>query len=279
MKVAVVGTGIMGRGIAQVCIENGFSTVFYNPRQESLEVAKEMLRKDLVKKIEKKSIDININQLLSNLLPTTNLSELGQVDIVIESVNEDFEVKKEVWLQIGEVVTQSTLLTTNTSSLSVSKIALACNIERQMCGLHFFNPVRMMPLIELVTTEYVDEEMIELAANFAEGLGKTPIKCSDTPGFIVNRLLIPYINHAILLLDDSQLSPLEIDDALKLGASMPIGPLALADLIGLDIVKSIMDNLYLTTNESRFKAAPTLVRLVEDGNLGRKTTQGFYEYI
>ena len=191
---------------------------------------------------------------------------------------ETVEVKKEVWGRVSEVALEEAILATNTSSLSVTQIASFVTNPGRFCGLHFFNPVPMLPLVEVVRALQTEEETVTKARAFVESLNKTPIVCEDKPGFIVNRLLVPYMNDAIHALSEGVASAEDIDRAMKLGANMPIGPLALGDLVGLDVALAAAESLHGEFGDPKFRAAPLLKQMVRAGRLGRKTGEGFYKY-
>ena len=279
MNVAVIGAGTMGSGIAQTCALAGHDVVLLDTSHEALQRADAAIRSSLARMVKKESIGEDAAvETVTRVEFRHGISGLESAGVVIEAVFESLEVKREVWGQLAAVTSDGALLATNTSSLSVTAIAEFSGRPERFCGMHFFNPVPMMALVEVVRGLRSREETVEQARAFAEGIGKTPIVCEDKPGFIVNRLLVPYINDAAHALAEGVASAEDIDKAMKLGANMPIGPLALADLVGLDVGLAATESLLSEFGDPKFRVAPVLRQLVRAGRLGRKSGEGFYNY-
>ncbi|HRN17584.1 MAG: 3-hydroxyacyl-CoA dehydrogenase NAD-binding domain-containing protein [Trueperaceae bacterium] len=279
MKVAVIGAGAMGSGIAQTCALAGHEVTLLDTDHGALERAEKTMRGSLARMVKKETIDkAAADEAMTRVTARHGISGLEDAGVIIEAVFESLEVKREVWGQLAAITSKGALLATNTSSLSVTAIAEFSGRPERFCGMHFFNPVPMMALVEVVRGLRSSEEAVEQARAFAEGIGKTPIVCEDKPGFIVNRLLVPYINDAIHALSEGVASAEDIDRAMKLGANMPIGPLALADLVGLDVSLAAAESLLTEFGDPKFRVAPLLRQMVRAGKLGRKSGEGFYNY-
>ena len=279
MKVAVVGAGTMGAGIAQACAVAGHEVALQDVNEGARARGVGAVETSLARFVKKGTLSEEARaEALGRVTPTGGLEPLREADLIIEAVFETVEVKKEVWGRVNEVARGGAILATNTSSLSVTQIASFVSNPGRFCGLHFFNPVPMLPLVEVVRALQTEENTVERARAFVEGLGKTPIVCEDKPGFIVNRLLVPYMNDAIHALSEGVASAEDIDRAMKLGANMPIGPLALGDLVGLDVALAAAESLHDEFGDPKFRAAPLLRQMVRAGRLGRKTGEGFYKY-
>ena len=279
MKVAVIGAGTMGSGIAQTCALAGHEVALLDTSHEALKRAEGAMSNSLARMAKKETISQEAaEEALKRVTIRHGISGLEGAGVVIEAVFESLEVKREVWSQLAAVTSDGALLASNTSSLSVTAIAEFSGRPERFCGMHFFNPVPVMALVEVVRGLRSSEETVEQARAFAEGIGKTPIVCEDKPGFIVNRLLVPYINDAVHALSEGVASAEDIDKAMKLGANMPIGPLALADLVGLDVCLAAAESLVAEFGDPKFRVAPLVRQLVRAGKLGRKTGEGFYSY-
>jgi len=281
VNVAVVGAGTMGAGIAQACLAAGHRVTLHDARDEAVVAARAALERGLARAAEKDRLEgRDPEALLGQLTVRSGPADaaVSDADVVIEAVVEDPDLKARLWSDLAATAPATALLCTNTSSLSVTALATASGRPERFCGLHFFNPVAALPLVEVVRGEATPEATVREAERFAEGLGKTPVRCEDRPGFLVNRLLIPYLNEAAQLADEGVADAASIDTALRLGASMPMGPLALADLIGLDVVLAVMENLHAELGEPRYRPAPILRRMVRAGRLGRKSGRGFHDY-
>ena len=279
MKVAVVGAGTMGSGIAQTCALAGHELVLVDTNPGALERAKETMRGSLARMVKKETIEArDADDALGRVAFKHGITGLQDAGVVIEAVFESLPVKREVWTELASNTSEGALLATNTSSLSVTAIAAFSGRPERFCGMHFFNPVPMMALVEVVRGLRSSEETVEQARAFTEGIGKTPIVCEDKPGFIVNRLLVPYINDAVHALSEGVANADDIDKAMRLGANMPIGPLALADLVGLDVCLAASESLLDEFGDPKFRVAPLLRQMVRAGKLGRKSGEGFYGY-
>lgn len=278
-KVAILGLGTMGSGIAQVCAQAGLETVAYDVKQEYVDRGIAMIHKNLDKGLEKGKYSAeHVNSTKALLQTTTDLKSLTDVDLVIEAVIEDIQIKKEVFQILDEVCPAHTLLASNTSSLSITEMAAATRRRGQVLGLHFFNPAFLMKLVEVVKGLETTQETIDAAYGFAEKLGKTAVLSKDTPGFIVNLLLIPYLLDAARVYENGLASATDIDNAMKLGAGYPMGPLTLMDMIGIDVCVKVGDILFDAYREPKYNVPPLLRRMVLAGHLGRKSGQGFYSY-
>lgn len=279
MQVAVIGAGTMGSGIAQACASAGHSVMMYDSQEAALERGRNAISSSLERLVKKgKLSDEDKASVLNNIQSVTDMQALQGAEMVIEAVFEKLEVKQEVWQKLSSVVSAEALLASNTSSLSITEIASYVSHPERFCGMHFFNPVAVLPLVEVIAAIQTSEETLQSVRDFAAGLGKTPIVCQDRPGFIVNRLLIPYMNEAAHVYGEGLASAEDIDSAMKLGANMPIGPLALCDLVGIDVTVAAAESLYNEFQDSKFRLAPALRQLLRAGKLGRKSGEGFYRY-
>ncbi len=277
--VAIAGAGTMGAGIAQISAVAGYQTLLYDITEEARQGGMESIKTSLSRLVKKERLSEEQKaEALAKITLVGDLEQFSQADIVIEAIYENLSAKKELWGKIDKIVKDSCLLASNTSSLSITEIAAFCSRPEDFVGMHFFNPVAMMPLVEIIRGLRTNEDRLEHARKFAESLGKTAIVCQDKPGFIVNRILIPYINDSIHALSEGVASAEDIDKAMKLGANMPIGPLALADLVGLDVALAAGEALYQEFEDSKFRVSPLLKQMVRAGKLGRKTGEGFYKY-
>ena len=278
-KIGVLGAGTMGAGIAQVLLQGGYEVAMRARRESSIESGKAKIEKNFSKMVAKEKIsEADKTEFLSKLQISTELDIFKDSDIIIEATTENMEAKKELAKQIDEICKEDAIFATNTSSLSITEIA-ACMIHpEKVIGMHFFNPVPAMKLVEVIkgfaTDEAVNKEIIEMT----EKIGKTPVQVEEGPGFVVNRILLPMINEGIGILADGLASAEDIDKAMKLGAGHPMGPLALADLIGLDVCLAIMETLYSEFGDSKYRPHPLLRKMVRSNNLGMKTGKGFFEY-
>ena len=279
VKVAVIGAGTMGAGIAQACASAGNEVMLFDTSEEARTRGMDAIKSSLSRVVKKGTISEDERaKTLSNITLVGDIDRVKSADIIIEAVFEDLAVKRELWEKVDAAAKEDAILASNTSSLSITELASFTSRPERFCGLHFFNPVPVLPLVEVVRGLQTDEAVIEQATSFIESLGKTPIVCEDKPGFIVNRLLVPYINDAVHALSEGVASAEDIDKAMKLGANMPIGPLALADLVGLDVSLAAGESLYNAFQDPKFRIAPLLRQMVRAGKLGRKTGEGFYEY-
>ncbi len=272
--VGLVGTGTMGTGIAQICAQTGYHVTMIDRRER---VAREA-RTKIDKALSKTTKDEIKHEILSRIKITTNLYELKHSDMVIEVLTEDMQLKKEVFKVLDNECSKDTIFTTNTSSLSVTELSEVLNDPGRLVGLHFFNPVQRMKLVEIIRSKHTSDAVVEYAKEVAFELDKTPVITGDAPGFIVNRLLLVFLNEAMDKYADGTSTAEDIDKAVTLGLNHPMGPLALSDLIGLDVCKAILDVLYEGYKDLKYKPCKTLCEMVEKGNLGRKAGEGFYKY-
>jgi 3-hydroxybutyryl-CoA dehydrogenase len=278
-RLGIVGSGIMGSGIAEVAAKAGIEVLLRSRKQETADAMVAALTKSLDKQVEKGKLDgAERDQVLSRVTGTHDLHALTDCDLVIESVVEDLEVKKELFRRLDLVVKDDGILATNTSTLPVVDLAVVTERPERVCGIHFFNPASMMSLVEIVRPLTASDETIALARGFAEACGKGPVEVMDRAGFIVNALLFPYLNNAVRMLETGTASRDDIDSAMKGGCNFPMGPLALLDLVGLDTSLAILDALYDEFRDPNYAAVPTLRRMVAAGYLGRKSGQGFHDY-
>jgi len=278
-KVGVLGGGLMGSGIAQVSAQAGFDTVVRDLSEPIMEKSRRGIEKVLAKGIERGKVTADQRDAaLSKLSFTTELAELSQCDIVIEAVVEDLEMKNAMWKDLDAICPAHTIFASNTSSLTIAAMAAACGRPDRMLGLHFFNPVPLMKLVEVVRTITTSDETAETAFEFAKKLGKEPIRAKDNSGFVVNLLLIPYMLDAINALEANVASIEDIDKAMQLGAGHPMGPFTLLDFVGLDTTYKIAEIMFDEYREKRYAPPPLLKRMVIAGMYGRKSGKGFYDY-
>jgi len=278
-RVGVVGLGTMGAGIAQLCIQAGVETVGREVSAELGERAKQQIGRFLDRSVEKGRLaPAARDAALDRLTVTTEVGDLAGCDLVIEAAFENLAVKHELFRELEQAVGADAILATNTSALSVTEIAAVTERPERVCGMHFFNPAPLMPLVEIVRAERTEERVVEEAFAFAQRLGKQPVRCNDTPGFIVNRILLPLLNDCVRVLDEAGVTIDDLDKAMRLGAGWPMGPGTLADVIGLDVHVHATEALYEKLREPRMAPPPRLLRMVNAGKLGRKTGEGFYRY-
>jgi 3-hydroxybutyryl-CoA dehydrogenase len=277
--VGVVGLGTMGAGIAQVSLQSGFETVGREVNDELAERGRATIERYLSRAVEKGRLNQEERDAaLGRLSLTTDLGELAECDLVIEAVLEELELKREVFAELERVTRPDAVLATNTSALSVAEIAEATEHPERVVGMHFFNPAPVLPLVEIVRTPRSSDEAVDAAYDWAERAGKQPVRCNDTPGFIVNRILIPLLNDCVRVLEEAGVQPEEMDKAMTNGAGWPMGPCALIDLIGVDIHVHASEALHGKLGEARMAPPERLLRMQEEGRLGRKSGRGFYEY-
>ena len=278
-RVGVVGLGTMGAGIAQVCLQAGLEVVGRDVAPELGERARGRIDHYLSRGVEKGRLTHDAKEeALANLTLTTELADLAGCQLVIEAAFEDLGVKRELFGELDRIVAAPAILATNTSALSVTQIADATQTPERVVGLHFFNPAPVLPLVEVVRTAHTGDEAFDAAFAFAQRIGKEPVACNDTPGFIVNRILIPLLNDCVRVLDEARVSPEDVDRGMRFGASWPIGPCALIDLIGVDVHVHASEALYAALGEERMAAPERLVEMQREGLLGRKTGRGFFSY-
>ena len=278
-KVGVVGLGTMGAGIAQVSVQAGFETIGHEVSAELGGRGRATIERYLSRGVEKGRLsEGERDAALACLSLTTELGELADCDLVVEAVLEELDLKREVFRELERVTRDDAILATNTSALSVSEIAEATRNPTRVVGMHFFNPAPVLPLVEIVRGRQSSDEAVEAAYTWAERAGKQPVRCNDTPGFIVNRILIPLLNDCVRVLDEAGVEPAEMDRAMTNGAGWPMGPCALIDLIGVDVHVHASQALHDKLGEARTAPPERLVRMQDEGRLGRKSGRGFYEY-
>lgn len=269
----------MGAGIAEVVAAGGFDVVLRSRTAASADDAVAKLRGACDRHVSKGRMDQDAaNALLARIETCTELADLAQCDLIIESVAEDISIKRAIFAELDKVCMPHTILATNTSTLPVMEMALVTERPEKVCGIHFFNPAPAMPLVEVVTPETATEDTIVAAVDFATACGKDPVRVKDRAGFIVNALLFPYLNNAARMLSAGTASAPDIDTAMRGGCNMPMGPLSLLDLVGIDTSVSILDTLHKASGDSNYEPVPVLRELLEAGKLGRKSGQGFFEY-
>jgi 3-hydroxybutyryl-CoA dehydrogenase len=278
-RLGVVGLGTMGAGIAQLAVEAGLDAVGREVEAELGERARERIAHFLTRKVEKGRMEqTERDAAVGRLQLTTNVGELADCDVVIEAIVEELDAKRELFAELDRICRPDAVLATNTSALSVTEIAAATQRPERVVGMHFFNPAPLMPLVEIVRAELTSDEAFERAYALGVQLGKTPIRCHDTPGFVVNRVLIPLVNDCIRVLDEARVTPEDLDAGMKHGAGWPMGPCELLDLIGIDVHVHASEALYEKLREPRMAPPPRLVAMANAGLLGRKVGRGFFTY-
>jgi 3-hydroxybutyryl-CoA dehydrogenase len=278
-RIGVVGLGAMGAGIAQLAIEAGYETVGREVSDELGKAASDRIAHFLQRKVDKEQMAADARESALGLLETTTeLSDLAECDLVIEAIVEDLGAKLELFSALDGIVGSDTILATNTSALSVTEIAAAVSSPERFVGMHFFNPAPLMPLVEIVRAELSTDEAVEAAFAVGERMGKRAIRCHDTPGFVVNRVLIPLLNDCIRVLDEARVSPEVLDTAVTAGIGWPMGPCTLIDLVGIDVHVHASEAIYEKLREPRMAPPPRIVAMKNAGLLGRKSGRGFYPY-
>lgn len=277
--IGVVGAGTMGCGIAQVASQSGYNVVLVDMSDKMLDSALTRITRELDRLVEKERLSsTNRDEILSRIEGTTDIGLVSNCELVIEAVTEAREVKTDVFKKIAEAVDNDTIIASNTSSLSITELSHCVSHPERVVGMHFFNPVTRLKLVEVVPGRLTSDETVAVAVATAMQMGKTPVEVGDSPGFVANRLMIPMINEAVFTLNEGVASADDIDAVMQLGASHPMGPLALADLIGLDVCLSIMEALHHAFGDDKYRPAPLLRQMVSGGQLGRKSGSGFYSY-
>jgi len=277
--VGVVGLGTMGSGIAQLAIEAGYETVAREVTDELGEAARGRIAHFLQRKVDKAQLSESEHEAaLGRLSVTTSLDDFARCDLVVEAIVEEIEAKLSLFRVLDSIVRADAILATNTSALSVTEIASAVSAPERVVGMHFFNPAPLMPRVEIVRAELSSDIAVDAAFAVGERLGKRPIRCNDTPGFVVNRVLIPLLNDCLRVLDEARVSPEDLDTAMTAGAGWPMGPCTLVDLIGIDLHVRASEALYERLREPRMAPPPRIVAMRDAGLFGRKSGRGFYSY-
>jgi 3-hydroxybutyryl-CoA dehydrogenase len=277
--IGVVGAGTMGNGIAQVCAQAGYNVIMNDREDAFVQRGLGSISKSLGKLAEKGKFSAEERDAIyGRITPSTTLEDLSRADLVIEAVFEKLEVKREVLARLDAICRPETILASNTSSISITKLAAATKRPDKVIGMHFFNPVPIMQLIEIIRALQTSQETFDTIRELSVKLGKTPVAVQDSPGFVTNRVLMPLLNEAMFTLMEGVASAEDIDTAVKLGLNHPMGPLTLADYVGLDVCLDVMEVLYRELGDPKFRPCPLLRKMVDAGYLGRKSGQGFYKY-
>ncbi|GIM28483.1 3-hydroxybutyryl-CoA dehydrogenase [Clostridium polyendosporum] len=278
-KIFVLGAGTMGAGIVQAFAQKGYEVIVSDVKKEFVDKGLIGINKSLTKLVEKgKMTEAEKEEILSRITGTTDINLAADCDLVVEAVVENMEVKKQIFAELDKICKPETILASNTSSLSVTEVATATGRPDKVIGMHFFNPAPVMKLVEIIKGMATSQETFDAVKGVSTDIGKEPVEVAEAPGFVVNRILIPMINEAVGILAEEIASAEDIDKAMMLGANHPMGPLALGDLIGLDVCLAIMDVLYKETGDAKYRAHSLLRKYVRAGWLGRKTKKGFHIY-
>lgn len=278
-NIFVIGAGTMGLDIAQVFAGAGMKVTVNDISDEILEKSRQRMIKGLDKRVERGKMEREAADALVNAITfSTDQSTAAEADLVLEAIIENVQIKRELFKKLDAICPETTIFATNTSSISITEIGSATNREDRFIGMHFFNPATVMKLVEIIRGMNTSQETFDRIKALSAAIGKEPVEVAEAPGFVVNRILIPMINEAIELVQNGVASPEDIDQAMKLGANHPMGPLALGDLVGLDVCLAIMDTLYNETHDGKYRASTLLRKMVRAGRLGRKTGKGFFEY-
>ena len=278
-KIFVLGAGTMGAGIVQAFAQKGYEVIVRDIKDEFVERGLAGINKNLSKLVAKGKMDEATKEaVLSRISGTTDMNLAADCDLVVEAAIENMEIKKSIFAELDGICKESTILASNTSSLSITEVASATKRPDKVIGMHFFNPAPVMKLVEVIRGIATSDDTFNTVKELSEAIGKNPVEVAEAPGFVVNRILIPMINEACFIYQEGLASVEDIDTAMKLGANHPMGPLALGDLIGLDIVLDVMEVLYTETGDPKYRPCTLLKKMVRAGKLGQKTKQGFYSY-
>jgi len=278
-SIGIIGAGTMGNGIAHVCAKNGYKVVLVEVEQRFLDRGLATIQKNMAREVDKAKLTAaERDAALARITPTLSKEALASCQLVVEAASEKWEVKRQLFQQLDQICPPETILASNTSSISITKIAGQTKRPEKVIGMHFFNPVPMMKLVEIIRGIATSDETYNIIKETGEKLGKTPVLVNDAPGFAANRVLVPMINEAIFAVMEGVATPEAIDEACKLGLAHPMGPLTLADFVGLDICLDIMRVMHSELGDSKYRPCPLLVRMVDAGWLGRKSGRGFYKY-